>query len=193
VPLGDGANDVGMIHEARVGVGISGREGRHAANSADFAIGQFQFLVPLLLQHGRFNYVRCSNLVLFSFFKNLVLVSVLFYYCFYSGFSGTVPLDSFVLSGYNFYLGLPIIALGALDFDVSREDVMRFPKLAYNTGRLGEMLNNRNMLRWCTSAFVYGMVIYVVVIRYFTGRMNVNASSDKGGFLFMSGIGFANR
>jgi hypothetical protein len=40
--IGDGANDVGMIHAARVGVGISGREGRHAANSADFAVGQFR-------------------------------------------------------------------------------------------------------------------------------------------------------
>eukprot|EP01031_Cornospumella_fuschlensis_P027238 gene27238-32907_t len=36
--IGDGANDVGMIHESRVGVGISGREGRHAANAADFAV-----------------------------------------------------------------------------------------------------------------------------------------------------------
>lgn len=67
--IGDGANDVGMIHEARVGVGISGREGRHAANSADFAIGQFRFLPILLLGHGRFNYIRCSKLVLYSFFK----------------------------------------------------------------------------------------------------------------------------
>ena len=67
--IGDGANDVGMIHESRIGVGISGREGRHAANSADFAIGQFQFLIPLLLHHGRFNYIRCSKLVLYSFFK----------------------------------------------------------------------------------------------------------------------------
>jgi hypothetical protein len=40
-----------------------------------------------------------------------VLVSVLFYFCLYSGYSGTVPLDSIVFSGYNFYLGLPIIAL----------------------------------------------------------------------------------
>ena len=50
--IGDGANDVGMIHEAKVGVGISGKEGKHAANSSDFAIGQFRFLVPLLLEHG---------------------------------------------------------------------------------------------------------------------------------------------
>ena len=182
-----------MIHEARVGVGISGREGRHAANSADFAIGQFQFLVPLLLHHGRFNYIRCSKLVLYSFFKNLLLVSVLFYYQFYSAFSGTVPLDSFVLSGYNFYLGLPIIALGALDFDVTKDDAMRFPKLAYNTGRSGEMLNNTNMFRWCISAFIYGMMVYAVCIRYFTGHMNVDASDTHAGFISMTGVGYPNR
>ena len=32
--IGDGANDVGMIQEAHVGVGISGKEGRQAVNSS---------------------------------------------------------------------------------------------------------------------------------------------------------------
>jgi magnesium-transporting ATPase (P-type) len=64
---------------------------------------------------------RCSKLVLYSFFKNLVLVSVLFYFCLYSGYSGTVPLDSIVFSGYNFYLGLPIIALVSLNVPILRQ------------------------------------------------------------------------
>ena len=38
--IGDGANDVSMIRAANVGVGIFGKEGRQAANNADFAIGQ---------------------------------------------------------------------------------------------------------------------------------------------------------
>lgn len=161
--IGDGANDVAMIQEARVGVGIAGKEGRHAANSSDFAISQFQYLVPLLLTHGRYNYVRCSNLVLYSFFKNLVLVSILFYYCFVSGFSGTVPLDSLVLSGYNFYLGLPILCVGAMDFDFPKELIMKYPALAYNSGRLGELLNISNMSRWCLLAFAQGLLIFCLV------------------------------
>jgi magnesium-transporting ATPase (P-type) len=37
--VGDGANDVSMIMEAHIGVGIKGKEGTQAVRSADFAIG----------------------------------------------------------------------------------------------------------------------------------------------------------
>lgn len=37
--IGDGGNDVRMIQEANVGVGISGREGLQAARAADYSIG----------------------------------------------------------------------------------------------------------------------------------------------------------
>ncbi len=36
--IGDGANDVSMIMEAHIGVGIKGKEGTQAMRSADFAI-----------------------------------------------------------------------------------------------------------------------------------------------------------
>lgn len=42
--IGDGANDVPMILEANIGVGIRGKEGTQAVRSADFAISQFRFL-----------------------------------------------------------------------------------------------------------------------------------------------------
>ena len=51
--IGDGANDVSMIMEAHIGVGIRGKEGTQAVRSADYAISQFRFLQRLLLVHGR--------------------------------------------------------------------------------------------------------------------------------------------
>lgn len=36
--IGDGANDVSMINEAHVGIGIAGLEGRAAAAASDYAI-----------------------------------------------------------------------------------------------------------------------------------------------------------
>ncbi|VIO93685.1 Uncharacterized protein BM_BM10389 [Brugia malayi] len=39
--IGDGANDVAMIQEADIGVGISGEEGLQASLAADYSIAQF--------------------------------------------------------------------------------------------------------------------------------------------------------
>ena len=59
--IGDGANDVGMITEAHIGVGIYGVEGGQAVNNSDFAIAQFSHLSRLLLVHGRWTYKRISQ------------------------------------------------------------------------------------------------------------------------------------
>ena len=42
--VGDGANDVPMIMDAHIGVGIKGKEGTQAVRAADYAISQFRFL-----------------------------------------------------------------------------------------------------------------------------------------------------
>jgi len=50
--IGDGANDVSMLTEAHVGIGIKGVEGREAAKASDIAIGEFRFLRRLILYWG---------------------------------------------------------------------------------------------------------------------------------------------
>ena len=67
--IGDGANDIAMIQEAHVGIGISGKEGLQAARISDYSIAQFRFLQKLLLVHGRWNYVRTAKYVLVTFWK----------------------------------------------------------------------------------------------------------------------------
>jgi P-type E1-E2 ATPase len=53
--------------------------------AADFAFGQFRFLVRLLLVHGRYSYLRCREVVLYAFYKNAAYVSC---YIFYSAYTG---------------------------------------------------------------------------------------------------------
>lgn len=67
--IGDGANDVSMIQEAHVGIGIYGKEGRIAAMSADFAFGQFKFLKRIIIVHGYLYYTRSASMVLLFFYK----------------------------------------------------------------------------------------------------------------------------
>uniref|UniRef100_A0A2P2MU91 Phospholipid-transporting ATPase n=1 Tax=Rhizophora mucronata TaxID=61149 RepID=A0A2P2MU91_RHIMU len=61
--IGDGANDVGMIQEADIGVGISGVEGMQAVMASDFSISQFRFLEKLLVVHGHWCYKRIAQMV----------------------------------------------------------------------------------------------------------------------------------
>jgi phospholipid-translocating ATPase len=67
--IGDGANDVAMIQEANIGVGLYGLEGSQAAMSADYAFGQFRFLTKLLIVHGRWSYRRVADMHSNFFYK----------------------------------------------------------------------------------------------------------------------------
>lgn len=115
-------------------------------NSSDFAIAQFRFLKPLLLVHGRWNYRRISQVITYSFFKNLVLVLILLFYNIYCSWSGQSLYGggSYCYSGYNFFLGVPPFLLGFFDQDISREtalDIHKRPDL-YHVGM-------HNKVRFC--------------------------------------------
>lgn len=60
--VGDGGNDVGMILEADVGIGIVGKEGMQASLASDFSITEFGNLRKLILWHGRLSYKRSAVL-----------------------------------------------------------------------------------------------------------------------------------
>jgi phospholipid-translocating ATPase len=79
-----------MIQEANCGIGILGKEGSHAALSADYVIHRFIHLIPLMFLHGRYNYYRTSKIVFYSFYKNLIFPMPMIIFSFYSFNSGQV-------------------------------------------------------------------------------------------------------
>ena len=95
--IGDGANDVAMIQKAHVGVGISGNEGLQAANSSDFAIGQFRFLSRLLFLHGAWFYSRVSKVILYSFYKNICLYIIELWFAIYNAWTGQVLFERWTI------------------------------------------------------------------------------------------------
>ena len=128
--IGDGANDVSMIQEANIGIGIAGVEGMQAAMSSDFSIYQFRFIKKLLLVHGRWTYMRTSKLIVNFFYKNCVWVFCLFYFQFFCGFSTLFLFDYFYLLIYNVFLTLcPVLLLGVFDLDVNKEYSYKYPAL----------------------------------------------------------------
>ncbi|GAA0158619.1 primary active transporter [Lithospermum erythrorhizon] len=148
VAIGDGANDVSMIQMADVGIGISGREGRQAVMASDFAMGQFRFLVPLLLVHGHWNYQRMSYMILYNFYRNAVFVFVLFWYALFTSFTLTTAITDWSSMLYSIiYTALPTIIVGILDKDLSRRTLLKHPQL-YGAGQRDETYNTT--LFWFT-------------------------------------------
>ncbi len=156
--IGDGANDVPMIQEADVGVGIFGKEGHQAANNSDFAIAEFRFLRRLLLVHGRACYLGLANVCLYCLHKNMVITFTIFWFTFLAGVSGTSPYESWMYTGFNFVLGLPIIFHGILDRDLSQEFCLKFPQ-SYQTSRDNKVLSILNMLSWFANGLAYAFMI----------------------------------
>jgi phospholipid-translocating ATPase len=74
--VGDGGNDVGMILEANVGVGIVGKEGKQASLAADFSINEFKHLRRLILWHGRLSYKRSAVLSQFVIHRGLIITII---------------------------------------------------------------------------------------------------------------------
>ncbi|KAJ2725620.1 phospholipid transporting ATPase [Coemansia sp. Benny D115] len=117
--IGDGANDVSMIQEADVGVGISGEEGMQAVRASDYAIGQFRFLQKLLLVHGRWSYLRITSMVLNFFYKNVVFTVSLFWFQIFCQWSVSNAFDYALITLYNMlFTMLPPGVLGVFDQDL---------------------------------------------------------------------------
>lgn len=128
--IGDGANDVAMIQEADVGVGIAGEEGRQAVMSSDYAIGQFRFLQRLVLVHGRWSYRRLGETIANFFYKNIVWTFTIFWYQIFTNFDMTYVYDYTYILLFNLaFTSLPVIFMGVLDQDVSDKVSLAVPQL----------------------------------------------------------------
>ncbi|KAH7840621.1 hypothetical protein Vadar_019315 [Vaccinium darrowii] len=158
--IGDGANDVGMLQEADIGIGISGVEGMQAVMSSDVAIAQFRFLERLLLVHGHWCYRRISSMICYFFYKNVAFGITLFIYEAYTSFSAQPAYNDWFLSLYNvFFTSLPVIALGVFDQDVSARLCLKFP-LLYQEGIQNVLFSWRRILGWMFNGLGTGLIIF---------------------------------
>ncbi|XP_021649489.2 probable phospholipid-transporting ATPase 8 isoform X2 [Hevea brasiliensis] len=162
--IGDGANDVGMLQEADIGVGISGVEGMQAVMASDFSIAQFYFLERLLLVHGHWCYRRISMMA-------------------YTSFSGQPAYNDWYMSFYNvFFTSLPVIALGVFDQDVSARLCLKYP-LLYQEGVQNILFSWPRILGWMCNAVLSSIIIF-----FFTTNSMINQAFRRDGQVVDYGI-----
>ncbi|OVA04457.1 Cation-transporting P-type ATPase [Macleaya cordata] len=165
--VGDGANDVGMIQEADIGVGISGVEGMQAVMASDFSISQFRFLERLLVVHGHWCYKRIAQMVCYFFYKNIAFGLTLFYFEAFTGFSGQSVYDDWYMLLFNVILtSLPVISLGVFEQDVSSEVCLQFPAL-YQQGPKNLFFDWYRILGWMGNGLYSSLVIFFLNIIIF--------------------------
>ena len=122
--IGDGANDMNMLRLSDVGVGIIGKEGAQAANSADYAIRGFIDVYELMFVHGRSCSFRLSNFVHLFLYKNCALALCQIWFAFYSDFSAQSVFNDWYILLYNSAFGLGALLLASVsdnDAAVHRE------------------------------------------------------------------------
>ena len=160
--IGDGANDVSMIQEGKVGVGIVGLEGAQAALAADYAIPRFKHLRRLCGVHGRYALVRNAICILVSFYKNVLLSLTQFYFAFFTGFSAHSLYDGWLLSFYNVvFTSLPPLFMGIFEKDIDETTLDEKPELFAALGK-GAFFDVPIIARWFVEAIVHSLVFFFI-------------------------------
>ncbi|XPS69948.1 hypothetical protein M3J07_002189 [Ascochyta lentis] len=165
--IGDGANDIAMIQEAHVGIGITGKEGLQAARTSDYSIAQFRFLTKLLLVHGRWNYIRTCKYTVGTFWKEMLFYLTQALYQRSVGYTGTSLYESWSLSMFNtLFTSLPVIFMGVFEKDLSASTLLAVPEL-YTKGQRNGGFNFKVYLGWMFMASAEAMVVYFCMLSLF--------------------------
>ncbi|CAL8309032.1 unnamed protein product [Merluccius merluccius] len=159
--IGDGANDVSMILEAHVGIGIMGKEGRQAARNSDYAIPKFKHLKKMLLVHGHYYYIRISELVQYFFYKNVCFIFPQFLYQFFCGFSQQPLYDTAYLTLYNIsFTSLPILLYSLMEQHINADILKKDPTLYRD-------ISKNCLLRWPIFTYWTVLGVYDALVMFF--------------------------
>ena len=187
--IGDGGNDVPMIMEAHIGVGIYGEEGLRAVQSSDYAIGEFKVLRELLFSHGRLNYIRNSECIHYFFYKNFVETFNQFIYGLFCNFTGQTIVDDWFISLYNLlFTSLPLGTKAILDIDITRDDgdiAYKMLPFIYKENRDNPIFTIPNFILNLTKGLLFSIINCLFVI-FSIQNIHINKKGKMAGLWFMS-------
>ena len=181
--VGDGANDIAMIQEAHIGIGITGKEGFQAARSSDYSIAQFRFLQKLLLVHGRWNYIRTCKYALGTLWKETVFFLTQALFQRWNGFTGTSLYEPWSLTTFNtLFTSLPVMIIGIFEKDLDASTLLAVPELYRTMGQKNSGFNIWIYFGWTAMAVAESMIVYFCMLTLFA-----NAATTKDNTLFSMG------
>ena len=106
-------------------------------------------------------------MILYSFYKNIVLYMTQFWYSFSNSFSGNLSMEGWTLSFFNILFTLaPPLILGVFDQHISARLLDQYPQLYGQT-----FFSKRLFLGWTINAFYHSFLCYLFVTVAFWGSV----------------------
>ncbi|KAK4467824.1 hypothetical protein MN116_008747 [Schistosoma mekongi] len=158
--IGDGGNDVAMILQANIGVGVLGKEGREAACASDYAVTQFKHIKRLFLLHGHWAYYRITMTMLFFYHKAVAFVFNQICLTWFTGFSEIPLFGTILFICYN----LTMTFLVSLGFGMFERHIQE--KILLNKPHLYKAVSHQANLRawyillWILDGIWHGIVTF---------------------------------
>ena len=175
--IGDGANDVPMIMEASIGVGVQGQEGTQAVRSADYSIGKFKFLEKLILFYGRNGYIKISKYICYYFYKNIVLVITELLFVFYDGWSGQIFFPDWYGTMFNaIFTSWPCIFVFAYEKEHDVKTCKKFPIL-YRAGPKNVLFNLKVFWVYILFGLIHSILCFYIPACGLRGYTDINGST----------------
>lgn len=130
--IGDGLNDVMMLKEADISIGIRSKEILQVKNTCDAIVSKFSQIPDMLIVHGTWNQNRIYQIVYYSLYTSLVIIMPYFFKQFFSEIYVSYSSDYMYLLLSLVFINILIILCFCFNQHVDRSLILISPQI-YST------------------------------------------------------------
>lgn len=133
----------------------------------------------MLLCHGRESYRKNTFLIIYMFYKNVMYVIPVWFFGFFSLFSGQAIYDNWMYQLYNvIFTFMPICWFAVFDWEASKEKFLEKPKL-YKIGLEDIYFNNGAFWRIFFYACFSGVFVWLIGFTTLDTATNFNGTTGS--------------
>jgi len=172
--VGDGNNDISMLRQANVGVGISEHFSSQAANSSDIMAKDFTDLSDLILNHGLKAHSSLAKSLLLAFYGNMTMTLVLFYFSFTADNSSASMFEPLLSASYClFFFILPLAAIGSTDNSSYASKAVAYKKSCHF-----RLFAKRLILKYVMLSVLHSGILFLYVYPCFWAIVNDDGQTE---------------
>lgn len=180
--VGDGNNDISMIRQANVGVGISSQFSSQAANSSDIMAKDFTDIRDLILNHGLKSHSSLAKSLLLALYGNLTMTLVLFYFTFTADYSSASMFEPLLAVSFCLiYFILPIFAIGVTD-----NIPFATKAIAYSKSCKFRLFSKRLILKYVIMSLVHSGLLFLYCYPCFESIVNDDGHTETAELIGMT-------